>query len=340
MRLEVVDMHTAGEPVRIVTGGYPELLGATILDKRREAREHHDHLRRALMLEPRGHAGMYGVIPVRPSLPEAVIGALFTHNEGYSTMCGHATIALGRWLVEGGIVPAVEGETRFAVELPCGLVTVRCAVQNGRVTKTAFDSVPAFLAGRRLSTMFRGREVRFDLSYGGAFYALLPSSALGLDFFATPLAVLTEAAAALTAQLRGEIPVTHPVEPDLGFLYGTILTDDAPPPQPSANLCIFAEGQIDRSPTGSGVTARMAADFVCGRIGAGVPRRFFGPTGLPFEGEIIEQKSVGGLDAVTVRVSGHSAFCGRASFEIEPDDPLGFGFALPAHFTPPAGSHR
>src|SRR5829696_7735499 len=102
MELHVVDMHTAGEPVRIVTGGYPELLGATILEKRREARELYDHLRRALMLEPRGHAGMYGVIPVKPSTPHTVIGALFTHNEGYSTMCGHATIALGRWLVESG----------------------------------------------------------------------------------------------------------------------------------------------------------------------------------------------------------------------------------------------
>ena len=108
MDLHVTDMHTAGEPVRIVTGGYPDLQGATILDKRREARERFDHLRRALMLEPRGHAGMYGAIPVRPSYPGAAAGALFMHNEGYSTMCGHATIALGRWLVESGQVPAME----------------------------------------------------------------------------------------------------------------------------------------------------------------------------------------------------------------------------------------
>src|SRR3712207_1223010 len=156
MELHVTDMHTAGEPVRIVTGGYPELRGATILDKRREARELHDHLRRALMLEPRGHAGMYGVIPVKSSTPDAVIGALFTHNEGYSTMCGHATVALGRWLVESGQVPAVAPETCFALELPCGVVKVACQVEDGRVVSTAFDSVPAFLSHRDVDVQVEG----------------------------------------------------------------------------------------------------------------------------------------------------------------------------------------
>src|SRR3954454_2864245 len=156
MELHVTDMHTAGEPVRIVTGGYPELRGATILDKRREARELHDHLRRELMLEPRGHAGMYGVIPVRPSTSDAVIGALFTHNEGYSTMCGHATIALGRWLVESGRVTATEPETRIALELPCGTVQVTCRLEGGRVIATAFDSVPAFLSHRGIALAVAG----------------------------------------------------------------------------------------------------------------------------------------------------------------------------------------
>src|SRR3712207_4213063 len=146
MDLHVVDMHTAGEPVRIVVGGYPELRGRTILDKRRDALARYDPLRRALMLEPRGHSGMYGVIPVPASRPEAVMGALFPHNEGYSTMCGHATIALGRFLVETGRVPAREPETTFTLELPCGLVAVTCRVDGGRVTATEFESVPAFLS--------------------------------------------------------------------------------------------------------------------------------------------------------------------------------------------------
>jgi proline racemase len=330
MELHVTDMHTAGEPVRIVTGGYPELKGATILDKRREAREHHDHLRRALMLEPRGHAGMYGVVPVKPSTCEAAIGALFMHNEGYSTMCGHATIALGRWLVETGQVPAVAPETRFALELPCGIVKVACQIEKGRVVSTAFDSVPAFLSHRDIEVRVEGLgTVRFDISYGGAFYAILPSSALGLDFFRIPIADLVRAATAITDAVRASVPITHPAAADLGFLYGTILTDDAPISAPTYNLCVFAEGQIDRSPTGSGVTARMARDHACGLIAEGQQRTFYGPTGIPFQASVAGAVDGPESGAVVVRVSGTSAFSGRSSFMIEATDPLAHGFVLP-----------
>ena len=330
MELHVTDMHTAGEPVRIVTGGYPELTGATILDKRREARERHDHLRRALMLEPRGHAGMYGVIPVKASNPEAVAGALFMHNEGYSTMCGHATIALGRWLVETGQVPAAAPETRFAVELPCGIVTVACRVESGRVVSTAFDSVPAFLSHPDVEVQPEGHgTVRLDIAYGGAFYAILPSSALGLDFFKTPIVNLVRAATAITDAVRASVPITHPEADDLGFLYGTILTDDALVSAPSYNLCVFAEGQIDRSPTGSGVTARMARDHARGLIGARQERTFHGPTGIPFRASVKSAVDGPAPESVTVRVSGISAFSGRSTFVIEPADPLAHGFALP-----------
>jgi proline racemase len=333
MELHVTDMHTAGEPVRIVTGGYPALPGATILDKRREARERFDHLRRALMLEPRGHAGMYGVIPVQPSTPDAAIGALFMHNEGYSTMCGHATIALGRWLVESGHVPISEPETRFALELPCGIVQLTCRVEEGRVVSTAFESVPAFLSHRDVQVAVAGIEkVQLDIAYGGAFYAILPASALGLDFFDTPMADLVRAATAVTDAVRGSVAVTHPEAADLGFLYGTILTDDAPPPAPSFNLCVFAEGQIDRSPTGRGVSARMARDHARGLVVAGSERMFRGPTGIPFSASVVGPADGPVAGAVTVRVSGTSAFAGRATFVIEADDPLAHGFTLPRSY--------
>lgn len=329
-QLSVVDMHTAGEPVRIIVGGYPDLVGATILDKRREALERHDQLRRALMLEPRGHADMYGVIPVVPSHPEAVFGALFTHNEGYSTMCGHATVALGKWLVESGRVPAAEPETRFAIELPCGLVRLCCTVRNGRVTRTAFDSVPAFLAQRDAVIDVPGiGAVTCDLAYGGAFYAVLPSSRIGLDFFDTPLERLVAAGKAITDAGRRALRIVHPDAADLGFLYGTILTDDAPVPEPTYNLCIFADGQVDRSPTGSGVTARMAADHARGLIGHGAERSYHGPSGIPFTAEVIGDTRAGEMAAVQVRVGGYASFTGTATFTIDPEDPLGFGFTLP-----------
>ncbi len=330
MELHVIDMHTAGEPVRIVTGGYPELKGGTILEKRREAREQHDHLRRALMLEPRGHAGMYGVIPVKSSTPDAVIGALFTHNEGYSTMCGHATVALGRWLVESGVVPAEAPVTRFALELPCGIVNVACQVEGSRVVLTAFDSVPAFLSHRDIEVQVEGLgTVRLDISYGGAFYAILPSSALGLDFFRTSIVDLVRAATVITDAVRSSVPVTHPEAADLGFLYGTILTDDALVPAATYNLCVFAEGQVDRSPTGSGVTARMARDHARELIAEGRERTFFGPTGIPFHASVTGSMNGPAPGAVTVRVTGTSAFSGRSTFLIEVDDPLARGFVLP-----------
>jgi len=327
--LGIVDMHTAGEPVRIVTEGYPELTGTTILDKRREALAEHDALRKAMMLEPRGHAGMYGVIPVKPHAPEAAFAALFTHNEGYSTMCGHATIAIGKWLVESGQVAAQEPETRFALELPCGVVDVSCRVEAGRVVETAFESVPAFLSQKDAELDVPGfGRITCDISFGGAFYAILPASRLGLDFFSTPLERLVAAGTAITAAGRRNLGIAHPEEDDLGFLYGTILTDDAAGTEPSYNLCIFAEGQIDRSPTGSGVTARMARDHARGLVGEGAERRFMGPTGLPFHARITQVKD----GTVRVRVAGQSAFSGTATFRIDPDDPLGHGFVLPATY--------
>jgi proline racemase len=333
MRIKVVDMHTAGEPVRIITEGFPELRGADILEKRRCARDSHDHLRRALMLEPRGHAGMYGVVPVAPMSPLAVLGALFIHNDGYSTMCGHATIALGRWLVESGRVAACEPETRFVVELPCGLVAVTCTVNGGRVSRISFESVPAFLshAGVRIDVPGLG-DVLVDVSYGGAFYAILPASQLGLDFFATPLEQLHAAACPVTDAARRTITIEHPDAEDLGFLYGTILTDDAPPPQPTFNLCVFAEGQIDRSPTGSGVTARLARDHARGLIAPGTVRLFAGPTGVQFSGEVLHPADRSQENAVIVRVSGESSFIGEAAFAIEAEDPLRYGFSLPRNF--------
>lgn len=334
MRLSYLDYHTCGEPVRIVTSGYPELTGAGILGKRRQAREQHDHLRRAMMLEPRGHAGMYGVIPVKASHPEAAFGVLFTHNEGYSTMCGHATIALGRYAIEHGLVQAVEPVTRFAIEAPCGLLRLQCEVTGGKVGQVRFESVPAFAVARDLAIDVPGYgEVVTDIAYGGAFYCILPASRFGLDLFETKVERLTDAAAALTDVVRATVQVSHPTEPDLGFLYGTIVTDEAGPEQASFNLCIFAERQIDRSPTGSGVTARMALDHAKGYLRPGQERFFRSITGGTFSGRIIGAAAGYPAEgAVTVEIGGIGYVAGEGTFVIEEDDPLGLGFALPERF--------
>lgn len=335
--LRVVDMHAAGEPVRIVESGYPVLTGATLLDKRRQARERFDHLRRRLMLEPRGHGGMYGVIPTAPTHPEAAIAVLFTHQEGYSTMCGHATVALGRWLADCGAVPAGGEQAAFAVEAPCGLVRVEVLRTGAGAPLVTFESVPSFASHIDQTVDVPGYgPVRVDVAFGGAYYAILPASRLGLPLMTTPLAELVRAGVAITDAARAALPIRHPAAPDLGFLYGTILTDDtelgAPGHEPSCNLCIFAEGQTDRSPTGSGMTARFALAAAKGEIGIGQSREVRGVSGQGFVGTLAAVESTRDGLIARVRVAGRAYYTSRSEFIAEAEDPFSNGFDLPQRF--------
>jgi trans-L-3-hydroxyproline dehydratase len=330
-------MHAAGEPVRIVESGYPVLTGATLLEKRRDARERFDHLRRRLMLEPRGHGGMYGVIPTAPSHPDAAIAVLFTHQEGYSTMCGHATIALGRWLVDSGVVQGSGPSVAFGLEAPCGLIRVEVLSGAGEAPLVAFESVPSFASHLDQTVEVPGHgRVRFDIAFGGAYYAILPASRLGLPLLTTPLGELVRAGVAITNAVRATLPIRHPAAPDLGFLYGTILTDDtalgSSGNEPSYNLCIFAEGQIDRSPTGSGVTARFALAAARGEIGVGHSREVRGVSGQGFVGTLSAAEPTSGGVLARVRVAGHAYYTSRAEFLAEPEDPFANGFELPRRF--------
>jgi trans-L-3-hydroxyproline dehydratase len=333
--IETVEMHTGGEPVRIVTAGYPKIEGGTILDKRRYAREELDHLRRMLMFEPRGHFDMYGVIPVEPDLPEADLAVLFMHNEGYSTMCGHAVIALGRYAVDRGIVAPRVPETEVKIQCPCGLVRARVEVEDGPdgpVTGAVlFESVPAFAYAldAEIEVPDHG-PVKVDIGYGGAFYVILPAHVFGLDVKSAPVAALQAAADLVTQATKAQIQIEHPSDPDLAFLYGTILTDgsDAFAHAPTANVCVFAAREVDRSPTGSGVTARIAVQVARGLIGPGQVRRFESVTGAIFTGKALERTKVGRFDAVTVEVGGRAHYTGQARFTIEADDLLGGGFLL------------
>jgi trans-L-3-hydroxyproline dehydratase len=328
--IETVEMHTGGEPVRIVVGGYPPIEGGTILEKRRYARERLDHLRRLLMFEPRGHFDMYGVIPVRPSLPGADLAVLFMHNEGYSTMCGHAVIALGRWAVDRGLVPAAEPETAVNIECPCGLVRALVEVSGGKTGAVRFLSVPAFAFAldRRIEVPGLG-PLAIDIGYGGAFYALAPAAAFGLDVRGSRTRDLVDAAATVTEAVKGQVALSHPGGADLAFLYGTILTDgrDKFEDRPTANVCVFAEREVDRSPTGSGVTARIAVQVAKGEIMLGQSRRFESVTGAVFTGRALERTRVGSVPAVIVEVGGRAHYTGSARFTLEPGDPLA-GFLL------------
>ncbi len=327
--LRTTEMHTGGEPVRIVESGYPDIMGDTILAKRRYASEHLDHLRRLLMFEPRGHHDMYGVVPVAPDHPEADLAVLFMHNEGYSTMCGHATIAVGRWAVDHGLVAVTEPVTEFGLQVPAGVVKVRVTVDGGEPGRVSFVSVPAFAEALDVTVDVGGYgPVTVDVGFGGAFYALVPAADLGVSVTGSPVAEQVEASWAVTRAVAASHPIHHPDEDDLAFLYGTILTDGGDGVEsPSANLCVFADREVDRSPTGSGVTARLAVAHARGLVRVGEQRSFASITGAVFTGEIVAETTAGVRSAVLVEVGGRSHYSGEAVFTVEDDDPLP-GFLL------------
>lgn len=330
--IHVTDMHTGGEPVRIITAGYPPIPeNTTILEKRAYVRENLDPLRKLLIWEPRGHTDMYGALLVPPNLPGADLAVLFLHNEGYSTMCGHAVIALGRWAVDTGLVPAQEPFTSVNIECPCGLVEAKVAVAGGKAGAVSFSSVPAFLLHRdqTLDVPAYG-AVRFDVSYGGAFYAVADAAQFGLAFGQSRTRDFMDAATALTETVKRTLPITHPEAEDLGFLYGSILTDGGDGANGSAtrNVCVFADAEVDRSPTGSGVTARLALMFAKGEVGLGENRLFESIAGSRFTGQVLRETTVGRRRAIVAGVGGRAFYSGRAEYFWEEGDELGRGFLL------------
>ncbi|QPC88572.1 proline racemase [Mesorhizobium sp. NBSH29] len=324
-------MHTGGEPVRIVISGYPPVLGNTILEKRIYARETLDHLRKILIFEPRGHYDMYGALLVEPSLPGADLAVLFLHNEGYSTMCGHAVIALGRYAVDHGIVAAVEPITTVNIECPCGMVIASVAVEAGRAGAVSFESVPAFMFAAGQQVDLPGiSSVAFDIAYGGAFYAIADCHQFGLKFGRSRVRDFVDAATGLTKAAKHAVTLSHPEHAELAFLYGTILTDggDGRADNPTKNICVFADAEVDRSPTGSGVTARLAAMHAKGDCLPGEERTFESIAGSRFTGKVLRTTLAGDHPAIIASVSGRAFYTGTAEFTLEEDDLLGRGFLL------------
>ncbi|HTV70345.1 MAG TPA: proline racemase family protein [Rhizobiaceae bacterium] len=329
--LTTIDMHTGGEPLRIVTGGYPAIPKGAILEKRAYVRENLDHLRRLLIFEPRGHYDMYGAILVEPDLPGADLAVLFMHNEGYSTMCGHAIVALGRYAIDQGLVKAVEPRTMVNIECPCGMVVASVEVKDGKAGAVSFESVPSFLFAkdRSLEVPSYG-AIRFDVAYGGAFYALADCRQFGLEFGRDRARDFIDAATALSDRVKAEIAITHPDHADLAFLYGSILTDggDGKHDVATKNVCVFADAEVDRSPTGSGVTARLAAMFAKGEIAIGEERLFESIVGSRFTGAVVRTTKAGGFAAIVARVGGRAHYSGRSEFSLEDGDELGRGFLV------------
>ncbi len=329
-KITAIDAHTGGEPLRIITGGYPPPPGDTILEKRRYAREHLDHLRRALMWEPRGHADMYGCILTPPVSEEADFGVIFLHNEGYSTMCGHGIIAVTKVALETGLLEMRAPETVVKIDTPAGLVTARAAVNAGRVERVAFRNVPSFVLALDQEIEVPGLgTVTYDLAFGGAFYAYLPAESVRLTCTPADFRPLIEKGMAIKRAVMAGRDIRHPFEAELNFLYGTIFT--GPPESRAAdsrNVCVFADGEVDRSPTGTGVSGRLAIRFARGELQAGQPLVIESLIGSRFIGRVAETTRFGPYPAVIPEVEGSAFITGKNEFRIDPLDPLKDGFLL------------
>jgi trans-L-3-hydroxyproline dehydratase len=330
LRITTLDLHTAGEPFRVVTGGFPELPGKSILDRRRHAMEHLDHLRKALMWEPRGHADMYGCIVVPPVSPQADFGVVFMHNEGYSTMCGHGIIAIAKEAVETGRVSASAPVAPVNIDTPAGFVAARAFLEGGRVLSTAFQNVPSFVAALDETVDVPGvGSVRYDLAFGGAFYAYVEAADVGLSCTPENFADLVRIGRQIKRAVAARGPVRHPFEADLGFLYGTIFVDRSPSQGiHSRNVCVFADGEVDRSPTGTGVSGRLAIHHARGEIEVGQTLTVESIIGTRFVGKIVRAVPYGPHRAVIPEIEGTAYITGRNEFLIDPADPLREGFIL------------
>jgi proline racemase len=314
MRVTTVDYHCAGEPFRIVLSGAPDLQGTTILEKRRWALENCDDVRRLLVNEPRGHADMYGCFVTDPEDGKADLGVVFFHNAGYSTACGHGTIALVSWAIESGRVAAVEPETRVTVDVPSGRLITVARVEGGDVRSVRFRNVPAYVHKRDLKM---GRFI-VDIAYGGAFYAILPAAQAGLRVEPRQLPQLIELGRGLKQHIEAEHQVRHPLQPEIEGIYGVIFTEG------DRNVTVFADGEVDRSPCGSGTSARLALLDATGELPRGQTLTHRGIVGSTFLGRVVEAVEGG----VITEVEGSAHLTGRHEFVLEPDDELGTGFLL------------
>jgi proline racemase len=329
VRVNTIDAHAAGEPLRLIVDGFPSPHGKTMLDKREWVKRHADHLRRALMLEPRGHADMYGAILTEPVMPGSHAGVLFMHNEGYSTMCGHGVIAVTTIALERRLLMPGGDGTAIVYDSPAGTIRARATLADSRVASVSFVNVPSFVLHAGLTVKLASRQIRADVAFGGAFYAIVDSEAVGLPIDAAHLPELRRAGMEIKRAIEASAAIAHPLEPGLRGIYGTIFT--APPNDERAdlrNVTVFADAEVDRSPCGTGTCAVMAVVDAMGLLGDDKPFVHESLIGTRFKGRVASRTVVGEYQAIVPEIEGSAWITGEHTFIVDDDDPLKNGFRI------------
>ena len=329
------DYHTAGEPFRIVTDPPVELAGDSVADRRARALDDPaaHQLRKLLCFEPRGHADMYGAFLVPADDGDAHLGVLFWHKDGFSTACGHGTIALGVWAVDTGRVPAPDdGSADVVIDVPSGRVTARVHRAGGRTVAVDFVNVPSYVLARGVPLATSRGEVAVTVAYGGAIYASVDAATVGLSVDPSHYQELIALGREIKWALDATEHATHPTDPRLSGIYGTILHEDlggAGGQVRQRNVTVFADGEVDRSPCGSGTCARLAILADQGRVTRGGPTlQHESIVGSRFTGTVLATTAVSGRSAVVPQVTGLAHRTGEHTFVVDPTDPLVPGFVL------------
>jgi proline racemase len=327
-----IDAHTGGEPLRIITSGFPPIPGETILEKRKYVKENHDDIRKMMMLEPRGHSGMYGCIITEPVTPDGDFGVLFTHNEGLSTMCGHGIIAVTKVVLQTGILPAKEGVNTVKIDSPAGRITAFATVKDGFVGEVAFNNVPSFLYMENIEVDVDGiGNIICDIAFGGAFYVYVDVDKINSTVDPENMEYLVAKGMEIKNKVIEKYNVVHPEEPGLNSIYGTIFMDKLDyqgDKVVSKNVCIFAEGQIDRSPTGTGTAGRIALMLSKGQIKEDMTLVNKSIIDTVMTSTIVEKVKIADLDGVVPEVKGNAHITGFNQLVLDPEDPLPEGFRI------------
>jgi proline racemase len=322
-----IDTHTGGEPLRIVTSGLPEIKGQTVLEKRRYFMEHYDHLRRGLLREPRGHADMYGAILTRPA-DDADLDVFFINTEGYSTMCGHAILAITKVVLETGIIRKPGERPELVINVPPGRNYARAVLEHGEVRHSSFLNVPSFVYLRNKEVEVPGLgRIAFDVAFGGAFYAIVDAERLTIGLTAEHYNTLIDYGRRIKRAVLEHFPINHPTEPDLSSLFGVIFTGRAHEAgHHSRNVTIFEDGEVDRSATGTGVSARAALLHAKGELSLNQRITIESILGSTMTVEVAEETKFGSYDAIIPEVGGSAHIMGQSTLYFDPNDPFSGGF--------------
>lgn len=349
--VQAVDYHTAGEPFRIVTGGAPDLPGSSVADRRVRAIQSDavQEIRRLLCHEPRGHADMYGCFVVPPDDAGADLGVLFWHKDGFSTACGHGTIALATWAAETGVVPVdPDGSTEIRIDVPSGRVGAIVRSVGGQIADVTFRNVGAFVLHRAVPVATSLGEIPVDVSFGGAYYASVAAPALGLTVEPANIDRLTAIGREIKWAVQNAGLAEHPTDQRLSGCYGTMIFDDfgdipvagniydgvpaeagSLPPGPfQRSITVFADGEVDRSPCGSGTSARMALLHADGRLGPGMVLTHDSIINSRFTAVVSGESSEDGRPTIVTDVTGRAFATGEHRFRLDPRDELGLGFVM------------